>query len=96
MFRATYDEAHEIVPRLFLGSYEAARDFQFLSAHSVTHVVSVHTGAEPLFPGKLKYMCISVDDAPYEDLLSHFSTTSHFIQRGLDAGGAVLVHWYVQ
>lgn len=38
---------------------------------------------------------IDVDDVDDEDLIQYFASANAFIQAGLDAGGGVLVHWYV-
>lgn len=47
---------------------------------------------EALFEG-FEHMVVEVDDVDDENLLEHFPATNEFIQRGLDGGGAVLVHW---
>jgi len=36
---------------------------------------------------------VEVDDVDDENLLEHFPACVRFIQDGLDAGGAVFVHW---
>lgn len=38
---------------------------------------------------------IEVDDVDDEDLLQYFASANAFIQAGLDAGGGVLIHWFV-
>jgi len=40
-------------------------------------------------------MLVEVDDVEDENLLEHLPATNRFIQQGLDGGGGVLVHWYV-
>lgn len=67
-----------------------------MRAANITHVLSV-LNLQPddeLFR-PYKHLMIAVDDVEEEDLISHFATANAFIQTGLDAGGAVLVHWSV-
>lgn len=42
-----------------------------------------------------QHFSIDVDDMDDENLLEHFPAAIRFIQSGLDAGGSVLVHWWV-
>lgn len=42
------------------------------------------------------HMIVEVDDVDDENLLEHFPSCNKFIQDGLDTGGGVLVHWFVQ
>lgn len=42
-----------------------------------------------------RHLAINVDDVPDENLLEHFATANAFIQAGIDSGGSVLVHWFV-
>jgi dual specificity phosphatase 12 len=61
---------------------------------NITHVLSVlrmNLDQELFKP--FEHMVVDVDDVEDENLLQHFSATNSFIQSGLDAGGAVLVHW---
>lgn len=67
-----------------------------LQQANITHVVSVlrMRPDETLTEG-FEQLRIEVDDVEDEDLLQYFASANAFIQAGLDAGGSVLVHWYV-
>ena len=36
---------------------------------------------------------VDIDDVEDENIIQHFAASNAFIQKGLDDGGAVLVHW---
>lgn len=42
---------------------------------------------------QLKRMLVEIEDSGSENIIKHFPKCNAFIQDGLDAGGAVLVHW---
>ena len=48
------EEAHEVLPGLFIGSLAAAKDKQSLQDNGITHVLTT-TGVEPAFPEDFKY-----------------------------------------
>ncbi|KZV99671.1 phosphatases II [Exidia glandulosa HHB12029] len=80
---------HEIVPGLWLGSWNAANDATELKRMGITHILSV--GRFEL-PHNFQRLQIPVDDEPEADLLSHFADTSAFIDSALQSDGRILVH----
>lgn len=81
---------------LVLSSVISLRNKVALQQANITHVVSVLRirPDETLTEGFHNFR-IEVDDVEDEDLLQHFTPANAFIQSGLDAGGGVLVHWFV-
>lgn len=77
-------------PRLFSIRKEALRNA------NITHVLSVLCLPlnDDLFVN-FQHRVVELDDVEDENILEHFPTSNAFIQEGLDAGGGVLVHWYV-
>jgi dual specificity phosphatase 12 len=62
----------------------------------VTHVLSVlRLELDENIFGDYSHKVVEVDDVDDENLLEHFPSCNKFIQDGLDAGGSVLVHWFV-
>lgn len=61
---------------------------------NITHILSVLRLSlkEALFDGYQHHL-VEVNDDYDEDLLQHFPSTNAFIAQGLNAGGAVFVHW---
>lgn len=73
------------------------RRYEALRKANITHVVSAL--ALPLdrdLYASYKHLVIELDDMDDEDIIQHFATSNAFIKDGLENGGGVLVHWYVQ
>ena len=83
-------EIHE--SRLF-----SLRRKEAMKKANITHVVSVLSLPldVDLFEG-YKHLVVDINDVEDENILQHFPATNAFIHEGLDAGGGVLVHWYVE
>ncbi|CAM9325832.1 unnamed protein product [Hapterophycus canaliculatus] len=82
-------EAHEVLPKVFLGSMEAAKDKESLKSHGVTHVLTVN-GKEPAFKDDFKYKVIKFggENGP---LTPHLGESMSFVDEGVEKGG-VLIH----
>lgn len=92
-FRSDHCENPDlIVPNVFLGSFECARNKAFLKARNVTHIISVINTYRPLYPEDFWYHVIPVEDVDATNLLQHFEETHKFIDQAIDSGAAVLVH----
>lgn len=65
-----------------------------LKQANITHVLSVlRMGLNQELFESFEHMQVEVDDVEDENLLVHWPATNAFIQRGLNGGGGVLVHW---
>ncbi|KAH3756249.1 dual specificity protein phosphatase 1 [Pelomyxa schiedti] len=91
MLRDAFTPMHEVLEGLWLGSMDAARDYNKLKARGITHVLQVAAELKPLFPSWLKYHIIPIDDDIETDLERHFPAAFNFINEGRASGG-VLVH----
>eukprot|EP00903_Cladosiphon_okamuranus_P009031 g8636.t1 len=82
-------EAHEILPKVFLGSLDAAKDKESLKSHGVTHILTVN-GKEPAFKDDFEYRVINFggDNGP---LTPHLDESMAFVESGVEDGG-VLIH----
>lgn len=67
-----------------------------LKEAGITHVVSVlrRPLGKALFEN-YEHKVIEVDDVEDENMLEHFTASNKFISGALQAGGAVLIHWFV-
>lgn len=83
----------EILPGLFLGSTEAAYDFQTLKSHSITHILVCAMECKAKFPGEFQYLELKLGDAIGADLLSDLPRALAFVRVGME-GGRVLVHCF--
>jgi dual specificity protein phosphatase 1B len=81
----------EILPGLYLGSYDAACDAAVLESCKITHILTVASDLPPRFPGFFTYKIISALDTESQDLYSTFQEAQTFISQALESG-RILVH----
>lgn len=88
-------EPNMIVPYLYLGSIEAAYDFEHLKKLEITHILSLIE--EPLehklVQNRFKYMFKQLVDSPWSDLLDILDECIEFIKSAVENSCGVLVHW---
>lgn len=70
----------------------SSRNFDFISDHKITHILTVANDIDPEYPSNCKYKIVNIDDWHEEDLSQHFHDCFAFIDDGVKAGGSVLVH----
>lgn len=94
------EEPDQINEHIYLGSYSAACNKEFLKDKGIKHVLMC-LGHLPLpFPGEFNYKQISVKgsialhaDCEEEDIRQHFQTGCDFIEEAVANGEKILVHW---
>lgn len=68
-----------------------------LNKADITHIVSaLRLPLDNDLFVNFKHHVVEVDDADDENIIEHFANSNAFIQEGIDGGGGVLVHWWVQ
>eukprot|EP00456_Euglypha_rotunda_P030109 TRINITY_DN23521_c0_g1_i9.p1 TRINITY_DN23521_c0_g1~~TRINITY_DN23521_c0_g1_i9.p1 ORF type:complete len:171 (+),score=20.51 TRINITY_DN23521_c0_g1_i9:145-657(+) len=89
-------EANEIIPGLFVGSEDSARDFKSLKAAGVTHVLNVANDVKNFFPEEFVYKRLDVKDFGADEGISRvFKNAFDFIHGALaDPKAKVLVHCF--
>ncbi|KAI8920531.1 protein-tyrosine phosphatase-like protein [Entophlyctis helioformis] len=90
-------EMQEVIPRLWLGPYTAARSLADLQARGITHVLCIRDDGEKhlvrtLFPDQIVYQVLEVSESPLQNLIPFFPQATAFISAAMSAGGSVLVH----
>ena len=90
-FKAPPTPMNLIRPGLWLGSMQAANDFDAQKVHGITHILSIGQRVSFL-PAETTCKCVDADDNPKFDLTPLFEPCSRFISAARDSGGAVLVH----
>ena len=98
--RAQYDKyswaslhnAHEIVPGLWLGAQELARDGEALRQLGITHMLTVLAGWDVSMPNGCEHKLIGARDRVDQDLLQYFPEAVQFIHNARSNCGVVYVH----
>jgi len=85
-------DAQEILPGIYLGSYNAASNKEKLSIYGITHILTVAIDAQPLYTDDFHYMVIRAYDHEFQDLISYFDVANNFIKNALKNDGVVLIH----
>jgi hypothetical protein len=80
----------QVMPALFLGTHEDARDLPALTSAGITHIVNCAGELPCHFPDQLSYLRLALRD-PDPDLGSCIEPACAFIDAGR-AQGKVLVH----
>nr|XP_016852984.1 PREDICTED: dual specificity protein phosphatase 15 [Anolis carolinensis] len=80
-----------VLPGLFLGNFIDAKDFDQLSRHNITHIISIHESPQPYIPG-ITYLRIVLPDTPEANIKKHFKKCILFIHSCRLRGGNCLVH----
>ena len=87
----------ELEPNLYLGSVGAAYNKEWLKEHKITHILCVAEGIENAFPKTFIYKVVRINDAPSEDIKSHFGECYQFIMNAFDydnGTGKILIHCF--
>lgn len=79
----------EIIPNVFIGSVDVARDAGRLAAHGIQAVVNASKVTYRL-PSSIGRIQVEVDDTPDVNLACHFHNTSRFIHEHVQNG--MLLH----
>lgn len=82
---------HEIVPRLFVGSYRPANDKDLLKSKSITHVCCC-INIPARYPNDFKYHVLPAEDVSSFNIRPFFEATFDFIDGAISNGEGVLVH----
>jgi len=84
---------HEVRPGLWLGSLEAAQDWQRLQEQGIRHVITCGRGLETCLPeGVTRELSLKVDDLDEVDILEHLPPASDILDQLLSRMQSVLVH----
>ncbi|KAJ3327461.1 dual specificity phosphatase 12 [Blyttiomyces sp. JEL0837] len=84
---------NEVVPSLFLSSFDQSQHLEQLQGLRITHVVSIGLEFQETFAADgIKYLIISLPDEDDANIIQHFDDCHAFLRSALDAKGAALVH----
>jgi hypothetical protein len=95
--RQTNDVGKQVIPNLFIGSVESARNAAWFTAQRVRAVVNVTTNHSNFFETSApsegvaspQYMNVRIEDRTDADVSSHFDTTATWIESHLSNGYGV-------
>jgi len=81
-----------VLPNLYIGGEENAKDFEWLKYRGITHIVNCARELKPHFPNEFEYINLASEDVHTYNLNDAFFRSHKFINQSLEAGGTVLVH----
>jgi len=83
----------KILERLYLGSYVEAKNQVELKKKGITHIVTVGSELQVLYPGSFKYLYIPAFDLADYDLSPYFDQVAEFIHKAIEEEkSSILVH----
>ena len=82
----------QVLPGLYIGSYETASDLEVLRSNSITHILTVASDLPPRFEHHFTYKIVQALDMDTQDLSKSFASCFEFIESSINSGGRVLVH----
>ncbi|KAF8650655.1 hypothetical protein AX16_005135 [Volvariella volvacea WC 439] len=92
-------ELSEIIPQIYISDLSFAESASSLTAHKITHILSVlpdtiYTPPPSLLPAQPKRLQIKVEDSPFAELAVHLPQTTQWIAQAVESGpdARVLVH----
>lgn len=85
-----YPVPDEILPKLYLGDWNCARNKHALQKLNITHILCV-AQFQPLYPQLFTYKIVDIPDANSEDIFSHFPASIDFINQARQSG-SIFVH----
>lgn len=83
---------NEVIPGLYIGSAYDAADDEILDLHNIKFIVNCAIEVPNLYPNKIKYLNLNLQDDPKEDIFDECSEAYYFIEKGLSLNSGVLVH----
>ncbi|KAI6175731.1 Protein-tyrosine-phosphatase [Aphelenchoides bicaudatus] len=84
----------KVMPYVFLGNVETARDHELLKKHGISHIINVTNDLPNYFESDpdFHYLRIPVDDNCANNLSQFFPDAISFIEKARSENSAVLVH----
>ena len=81
-----------LMPGLFLGDWNCARNISCLRSLGVSHILCVAQFPHP-YPSEFTYLSVPIRDADHEQIIDHFSSACNFIRDAMESQhGRILVH----
>lgn len=86
----------EVIPRLYIGGINPARNGDWLKSHKITHIINAAAEIPNFYPSSYSYLNLKLHDRPDEDINHVFEPSRQFIEAALqNPNNTVLVHCYM-
>jgi protein-tyrosine phosphatase len=83
------NQMDKVLPGLYVG--RAPNSLTVLQENNITHILSVHDEAKPVFK-EFSYKCVQISDTPGVKIGDFFEECIEFIHDCRSKGGTVLIH----
>lgn len=90
--RNNAEEPCLVLPGLYLGTEEHAKQETLLQRIGVTHILAAHETAKRYFPKSFDYLILQVRDKKDENLAEYFKDAYQYIHNARTNNGTVFVH----
>ena len=84
------DRISEVLPYLYVGSYAAAENAEYLKEQNITHLVCL-LDRFPKATASLPHLCIPMSDYGESEIRQVLTDVMPFIEAAKEAGGRVLI-----
>jgi hypothetical protein len=84
-----------ILPKLYLGSVEAARNLDLLKHLNISHILTIEDNSlDGSLTKHFEYKYIKLSDLPSSNILAILEECFEFIDNAIENSSGILVHWY--
>jgi len=82
----------QITKKIYLGSYDDARNLNKLSHLGITHILNTAIEIPNFYPNYFKYLRLNLDDISQQNLYPVLDKSYKFIDNVVNNDGKILVH----
>lgn len=93
---SAHDTAEEILPRIFLGSAQVAKNWNWLRTNKITHILDIGKNNPELFNKAIQYLSIPLEDSVDAILTPNLLNKCHqfIMQAQLNPRASILIHCF--
>jgi hypothetical protein len=91
-YYSTEFKVNRVIDNLYIGDFASACNLQELTNLGITHIVTIVSGIDPIYPDNFTYKIVHICDNSRTQIYDHFDQCVEFIDTAIRDGGKVYVH----